>query len=81
MTHLTHKGYFERRAAIRSTAHTIDHADTHVLMVSPNVINNVANQQVTALARALARFSYAYYVRGSSSLNPLNESTVPCQKY
>jgi len=51
------------------------HADTHTLRVNPYVVKSVTDQHVTARAQVLARFSYALYVRGSSSLSPLHEST------
>lgn len=55
----------------RAVTHKITHTDTHALRVSPSVQNLVTNQCVTARAQVLARFSYAYIVRGSNSLNQL----------
>ena len=49
--------------------------DYKALRVNTYVVNSVTDQALSARAQVLARIYYAYYVRGSSSLSPLHEST------
>jgi len=75
-THDTQEGFFREPDHTCANAHNVTHADTHTLRVNTYVVKSVTDQHATARARALARFFYALYVRGSSSLSPLHESTL-----
>ena len=71
MTHMVHKRAFSEGktipAPLPTTCPQRAHTDTQSIRVNTYVVNSVTDQALSARARALARFSYALYVKGSNS--------------
>jgi hypothetical protein len=74
----TQRGVFREPDHIDVVTHTITHVTHKALRVNTYVVKSVTDQALSARARALARFSYAYYVRGANSrlsLTTVKDST------